>query len=70
MRLKADGITCYSCAEDMENILREKEGILDATVNYAEEIVHIKYDPKVIDRKDVLLSARKLGNISKIISEQ
>jgi copper chaperone CopZ len=70
IKLKAEGIACTGCIEDMENILRDQDGILDATVNYAEEIIHIKYDPEVIERTEVIHSARKVGNISKIISEQ
>jgi len=68
--LKADDIPCTGCVEDMEKVLRDQEGILEATVNYAEEIIHIKYDPEVIERADVIHTARKIANISKIISEQ
>lgn len=69
INLKTEGIICTGCAEDMERILRETEGILDASVNYHNEIIHIKYDPKLIDRKTVYMTVRKLCNISKIISE-
>ena len=69
MRLKAEDITCLSCAGDMENILRDTKGILDASVNYAEETVCVKYDPEILDRKQVFFAVRKLGYKVKIISE-
>ena len=69
MRLKAEGITCLSCAGDMENILRDTAGILEASVNFAEETVYVKYDPQVLDRKQVFFAVRKLGYKVKIISE-
>ncbi len=69
MRLKADGITCYSCAEDMENILADKDGIIDVSVNFVEDNIVIRYDPDVIDRKQVYMAVRRLGYTLKIVSE-
>lgn len=69
MKLLADDITCTSCAEDMELILRETEGIVDAAVNYNEDTISVRYDPEIIDRKKVYLAVRKLGPIKKILSE-
>ena len=69
MRLKAENITCLSCAGDMENILRSTEGILDASVDFTEETVYVKYDPLVLDRKQVFFAVRRLGYKVKIISE-
>lgn len=69
MKLKAEGIICTGCACDIEKLLRETDGILDASVNHKDDIIHIKYDQDVIDRKQVYLAARRLCGISKIISE-
>ena len=69
MRLKADGITCSSCAGDMERILADKDGIVDVSVNFVEDNVVIKYNPDVIDRKHVYIAVRKLGYPLKIVSE-
>ncbi len=69
MKLQAQGITCSSCTADMEAILRNTRGIADATVTFSNETIHIRYDPEVIDRKQVFLAARKLGFDLKIISE-
>ncbi|RJQ20586.1 MAG: heavy-metal-associated domain-containing protein [Nitrospiraceae bacterium] len=69
MSLQTGGIVCTGCVEDMERILRETEGIVDASVNYQDETVHVKYAPGLIDRKKVYAAVRKLVNVLRIISE-
>jgi copper chaperone CopZ len=69
MKLLADDITCTSCAGDMEMILRETEGIVDAAVNYNEDTISVRYDPEIIARKKVYFAVRKLGTVKKILSE-
>lgn len=69
MELKAEGITCSSCAGDMEKILRDKEGIIDVSVSYPDEKIHIRYDARIIDRKQAFITVRRLGYKVKIISE-
>ena len=70
MKLKVEGIVCTGCAEDMKRLLGDTDGILDASVNYTEEIIDIKYDPDIIDRKKVYFTVRKLVSASEIISEK
>lgn len=70
MKLTAEGITCISCAGDMEEILREKPGIIDVSVSYADDSVVVKYDSVIINRKDVYFAVRKLGIPLKIVSEK
>ena len=70
IKLKTDEISCTGCIEDMEIILRDEDGILEAKVHYADGIIDIKYDPEVIERPAVIHAARRVANISKIISEQ
>ncbi len=69
MELKVDGITCTTCAMEMENTLRDIEGILEASVNVAEDTINIRYDPELINRKQVFITARKLVLKAEIISE-
>lgn len=69
MKLTADGITCTSCAGDMEGILADIPGIVDVSVSFADDSVVIKYDALIIDRKDVYAAVRKLGFPLKIVSE-
>ena len=70
IKLQTDGIACTGCIEDMEIILRNTDGILDAKVNYAEEVIDIQYDPAVIERMAVIHTARRIANITKVLSEQ
>lgn len=69
MELLAGDIVCLSCVEDMEKILRETMGIIEAAVNYNENTIFVRYDPEIIDRKKVYIAVRKLGSIKKILSE-
>jgi len=70
MVLQADGITCSSCAGDMEVILREREGIMEASVNFSNEIIRVKYDPLLLDRKAVFCAVRGLGYKVRILEEK
>ena len=54
----------------MEKILQEKEGIINASVNFAEETVSVRYNPEKLDRKEVFFAVRKLGYKIRIIDEK
>jgi Cu+-exporting ATPase len=68
--LHADGIDCAGCAGDMENILRATAGIIDASVNFADETIYVKYDSQVHDRKNIFSAVRRLGYKVAIIREE
>jgi len=70
MMFQAENITCSSCAGDMETILMDTEGIIDAVVNFAKETVWIKYNPKLLDRKEAFLVVRKLGYKIRLLGEK
>ena len=70
MHLKADGILCTGCAEDMEKILNDNEGILHASVSFRDNIIQVKYDPEIIDRKHVYMAVRRIAFPLKILSEK
>ena len=61
LKFKAEDITCSGCAMDMENILKEKEGIIDAKVDFSNNIIDVRHDPEKIDNKKVYIAVRKLG---------
>ncbi len=61
MNIQVDGITCTACAIDMENILLGKQGILDASVNYRNGTVNVRYDPQKTDDRQIFYNVRKLG---------
>ena len=69
MRLQAENITCSSCAGDMEKILMDTDGVLSASVNFGDETVYVRYNPRIIDRKKVFFAVRNLWYDVRIISE-
>jgi len=54
----------------MEVILREREGVMEASVNYANEIIRVRYDPLLLDRKAVFSAVRGLGYKVRILEEK
>ena len=70
MRLKAEVLDCSDCVPDMEKILRDTNGIIDASVNFKDDIIYVKYDSGKLDRKQVFSTVRKLGYKVKIIEER
>jgi copper chaperone CopZ len=70
IKLKAEDIICAGCAEDMQTILKETDGILDARVDFSDATVNILYDPAVIDEKRVVTKVNSLGFKSRILSNE
>ena len=57
--LSVVGMTCASCAANVEKALNETPGVVRANVNFASEKVAVKYDPAKVD----------LGRIKDVISQ-
>ncbi len=70
IKLKVDDIVCTGCAEDMETLLRDQDGILEANVSFANDTIELKYDAEEIERAAVIQAARRIANISEVIWEQ
>lgn len=70
MMLRAEGMNCAGCAGDMETVLRATAGIIDASVNFADETIYVKYDPQVRDRQNIFSVVRRLGYKVSIIMEE
>lgn len=70
IRLKVDDIVCTGCAEDMETVLLNQDGILEANVSFADDIIDIQYDSDVIERAAVIQATMGVAKISEVISEQ
>lgn len=67
INLQAEGITCTGCATDMENILRNTDGILNALVDYSTGIINVEFNPDEIRTDDIVSIAKKLGIRTKAI---
>ena len=68
--LKVNDIVCTGCAEDMETILLDQDGILEANGKFAEDIIDIKNDAEIIERPAVIHATKRNANISDGIWEQ
>ncbi|MCP4426346.1 MAG: copper-translocating P-type ATPase [Chloroflexi bacterium] len=62
LELSLLGMTCANCAAAIERTLNKKvEGVLEATVNYANEKAIVSYTAGVAARADMVAAIRKAG---------
>ena len=52
--LKIDGMFCVSCATGAEYALKEKVGVVDASVDYDNESGNVIYDPLKISKDEII----------------
>ena len=64
------GMSCASCAAKIENGLKNLEGVINASVNFAAEKVNIKYFPTVTGFSDFKAAVEKVGNYKLIGDEK
>lgn len=55
------GMTCVNCANTIQRRLNKTEGVVEATVNYANERATVTYLPGVATRDDLVAAVRKAG---------
>jgi P-type Cu+ transporter len=70
IKFLVEGITCTGCAMDMENIMLDMDGVEEATVNYADGIFIIQYDPGEIEAKNIIKKVKTLGFKTKLAPEK
>ena len=58
---RTEGITCAGCAADIETVMRSRDGVISATVDYASGRVSIEYDQNEIDRDQIAGALQGLG---------
>lgn len=56
--LKIDGMFCVSCATGAEYALKEKEGVIDASVDYNNETGKVVYDPLKISKDEIIQAVK------------
>ncbi|MEK6582768.1 MAG: heavy metal-associated domain-containing protein [Nitrospirota bacterium] len=61
VNIQVEGISCTGCATDIETILRNTDGILDAKVIYATGMIKIEYDPSEIKTDQIFSIVKKIG---------
>ncbi len=55
------GMTCASCAASVESMLRAQEGIVSASVNFADGSAMVEYDQKAITHELMQKAVRSIG---------
>jgi len=55
------GMTCTACASTLETHLKSQKGVQDASVNYPNQSVFIKFDPASINFKSIQKAADSIG---------
>lgn len=56
--LKIDGMFCASCATGAEYALKEKVGVVDASVDYNSESGNVVYDPSKISKDEIIQAVK------------
>ncbi len=55
------GMTCANCASTIERRLNKTDGVMEATVNYANEKAVVTYAPGAVSRSELVAAVRKAG---------
>ena len=58
--LAVTGMTCASCAARIEKRLNRVDGAV-ATVNYATEVAHVRFDPATVTAADLVAAVESVG---------
>ena len=66
--LPIEGMTCATCVERNEKILRSLPGVLFADVNFATEKALVEYDPDLVDVTKLTGAVAGIGY--KVITEK
>lgn len=56
-----EGMTCASCANSIESMLKASEGVMDANVNFAGKTVQIAYAPDVTNPTQLRSTVQEIG---------
>jgi len=59
--LKLEGMSCASCAKNIERITRKLNGVIDSNVNYATEKLTISFEPSLVKTSDIKKAIAKGG---------
>jgi Cu2+-exporting ATPase len=61
MKFKVKGITCAGCATDIETVLRNSDGVVNASVNYSTCEISVEYDYDEINEERIMNIFKRLG---------
>ena len=60
-KLKITGMTCSACANRVERVVGKLEGVSNANVNFANEILSVKYDNDKVNSSEIEKAIEKAG---------
>jgi P-type Cu+ transporter len=58
---KVQGMSCTSCSNNIERRLKKKEGVINATVNFAAEKAHVEFDSTKVKIEELTKLVSSLG---------
>lgn len=56
-----EGMTCASCASSIESMLRHREGVSEANVNFAGKSVQVTYAPTIVNPAQLRETVQEIG---------
>jgi Cu2+-exporting ATPase len=59
--LPVTGMSCASCATNIESILKSQSGVIDAAVNFADSSVLLEYSPSVTTTESLKQAVQSIG---------
>jgi len=59
--LKLEGMTCASCAKNIERITRKLNGVIESNVNFATEKLTVSFEPSLVKTSDIKKAIAKGG---------
>ncbi len=60
-KLKINGMTCAACAQASERAVKKVSGVENASVNFATEMLSVKFDAASTDVNAIKLAVAKAG---------
>ncbi|GAB4566444.1 MAG: heavy metal translocating P-type ATPase [Geothermobacteraceae bacterium] len=61
LRLAIGGMTCANCAGTIERKLKGLKGVAEARVSLADETAHVRFDPGVVGRRQIVEAVVEAG---------
>ena len=64
--LNIQGMTCQACASRIEKVLNKKPAIVQADVNYANEVAQVQFDASQTNAEQIVAWVKKTGYEAKV----
>lgn len=59
--IKISGMSCAACANRIEKTVGKMDGVANASVNLAAEVLHCEYDDKKVSQEDIEKTVERIG---------